>query len=147
MNNHQKIAIGTDHAGFEMKEMLKTFISEKGYEVEDFGTHSSASMDYPDVAHDLSKAIENEEDILGILICGSGNGVAMAANKHANIRAGIAWMPELAELARTHNHANILVLPARFISEHLAEQMVMAFLEATPADGRHERRVNKINCI
>ena len=114
------IAISCDHAGFELKERVKAILAEKGYAIEDFGPATADRMDYPDAIHPLAKAIDKGEFELGIIICGSGNGVAMTANKYPNVRAGIAWNPELAELTRQHNDANILSLPARFISEETA---------------------------
>ncbi|MDG4945373.1 ribose 5-phosphate isomerase B [Weeksellaceae bacterium KMM 9713] len=141
-----KIAIGADHAGFELKEKIKQLLTSKGIEVEDFGTHSTESVDYPDYAHPTANAVENKDADLGILLCGSGNGIAMAANKHQNIRAAICWTTELAELARQHNNANILVLPARFISEELGLKIVEAYLNTDFEGGRHQRRVDKIAC-
>lgn len=141
-----KIAIGSDHAGFELKEIIKTLLTNKNIEVQDFGTFSTDSVDYPDFAHPTAKAVENKEADLGILMCGSGNGVAMVANKYSDIRAAMAWNPELASLARQHNNANILVLPARYISQDLALQIVESFLESKFEGGRHEKRVDKISC-
>lgn len=141
-----KIAIGSDHAGFELKETIKTLLTNKNIEVQDFGTFSTDSVDYPDFAHPTAKAVENKEADLGILMCGSGNGVAMVANKYSDIRAAMAWNPELASLARQHNNANILVLPARYISQDLALQIVESFLESKFEGGRHEKRVDKISC-
>ncbi|MXV37206.1 ribose 5-phosphate isomerase B [Flavobacteriaceae bacterium Ap0902] len=140
------IALGSDHAGFELKEKIKTLLTDKGFEVEDFGTFSTESVDYPDYAHPTASAVENDKAELGILLCGSGNGVAMAANKHQGIRAGIAWTPEIASLTKQHNDANILVLPARFISEKEAYAIVNAYLDAHFEGGRHQRRVDKIAC-
>ena len=120
----QKIAIGSDHAGFEMKEKVKAILQNQGYTVNDYGTHSLDSADYPDFAHPVSNAVEKSDDELGILICGSANGVAMTANKHQGIRAAICWNEELASLARQHNDANVLCLPARFIDMGLAEKIV-----------------------
>lgn len=140
------IALGSDHAGFELKEKIKTLLTDKGFEVEDFGTFSTASVDYPDYAHPTASAVENEQAEIGILLCGSGNGVAMAANKHQGVRAGIAWTPEIATLAKQHNDANILVLPARFITEEEAYHIVNAYLDAHFEGGRHQRRVDKIDC-
>ncbi len=142
----QKIAIGSDHAGYEMKEEIKSLLQKKGYEVTDFGTHSTESADYPDFAHPVATAVEKGESELGILICGSANGVAMAANKHQGIRAAICWNEELASLARQHNNANVLCLPARFIKMDLAEKIVDQFFTISFEGGRHERRVNKISC-
>lgn len=138
------IAIGADHAGFEYKDLLKEFLKE--YRVKDFGTHSAASVDYPDFAHPVASAIENNEFDLGILVCGSANGVAITANKHEGIRAAICWTEELAQLARQHNNANILCIPARFISVDLARQITHAFLHTEFEGGRHADRVNKISC-
>jgi len=142
----QTIAIGSDHAGFSLKESLKAWLQQNGHTVHDFGTHSSESADYPDFAHPVASAVEKKEYNLGLLVCGSGNGVAMAANKHAGIRAAICWNKELASLAREHNDANILCLPARFISQEEAEQILDQFLNSSFEGGRHARRVNKISC-
>lgn len=141
-----KIAIGSDHAGFELKEKIKQLLTSKDIEVQDFGTNSTESVDYPDYAHPTANAVENKDADLGILLCGSGNGIAMTANKHQNIRAAICWTTELAELARQHNDANILVLPARFISEELGLKIVEAYLNTDFEGGRHQRRVDKIAC-
>ncbi len=140
------LAIGADHAGYELKEHLKKWLSAKGYGFEDYGTHSSESADYPDFSHPVATSVENKAYSLGLLICGSGNGVAMTANKHAGIRAAICWKVELAELARSHNDANVLCLPARHISSELAEQILERFLTSTFEGGRHARRVDKIAC-
>ena len=121
------IPIGSDHAGYDLKESLKTYLSNKGYEMRDFGCHSSESVDYPDFAHPVASLVEGSLDIKGILICGSGNGISMTANKHQGIRAAISWKAEIAELARLHNDANILVLPARFITEQEAKSIVDTF--------------------
>lgn len=140
------LGIASDHAGFEMKEELRKFLVEKGYEVKDFGTYSSESMDYPDVAHPLAESIEKGEVSQGIALCGSGNGISMTLNKHQGIRAALCWNEELAALARQHNDANVLSLPARFISVDLAKRIVEKFLESSFEGGRHLRRVNKIPC-
>ena len=141
-----KIAIGCDHAGFDYKEAIKATLTAQGHEVSDFGTHSTASMDYPDVSHPVANAVESKNAELGVLICGSANGVAMASNKHQGVRAAICWENELSLLARNHNDANVVCLPARFISLELAQQIVQTFL-ATPFEGgRHANRVNKIAC-
>lgn len=140
------LGIASDHAGFEMKEELRKFLVEKGYEVKDFGTYSSESMDYPDVAHPLAESIEKGEVSQGIALCGSGNGISMTLNKHQGIRAALCWNKELAALARQHNDANVLSLPARFISVDLAKRIVERFLESSFEGGRHLRRVNKIPC-
>ena len=139
-----KLSIGCDHAGFQLKEFLK--LNFKEIEWLDKGCYSLDSVDYPDFAHAVATSIEGGETSMGILICGSGNGISMAANKHAGIRAAIAWKPELATLARQHNDANILSLPARFISEHEAIEIVKAFLESSFEGGRHQKRVDKISC-
>ena len=141
-----KLAIGGDHAGFEYKQKLIDFLKEKGIQVKDFGPKTDESVDYPDHVHPLATAVGNEEQDLGILICGSANGVAITANKHEKIRAAIAWEAELAALARQHNNANIICLPARFISYELAQEIVKTFLETDFEGGRHERRVSKIPC-
>ncbi len=141
-----KIAIGADHAGFEYKELLTKQLSKLGHESKDFGTHSLDSVDYPDFAHPVATAVEKKEFELGVLICGSANGVAITANKHQGIRAAICWDEELAALARQHNNANIVCIPARFVSSDLAEKILAKFL-ATPFEGgRHEKRVDKISC-
>ncbi|HNP06943.1 MAG TPA: ribose 5-phosphate isomerase B [Cyclobacteriaceae bacterium] len=142
----QKIAIGSDHAGYEMKEGIKTLLQKQGFEIADFGTNSTESTDYPDFAHPVASAVEKGEKGFGILICGSANGVAMTANKHQGIRAAICWNEELASLARQHNNANILCLPARFIKMELAEKIVDQFLKVSFEGGRHLRRVDKISC-
>lgn len=141
-----KIAIGADHAGFELKEKMTEWLKRSGFESKDFGTYSSESADYPDFAHPVAFAVERKEFDLGILICGSGNGVAITANKHQGIRAAICWNEELASLARQHNDANILCLPARYISSDLAMKIADKFLSASFEGGRHERRVKKIAC-
>ncbi|EFK96887.1 ribose 5-phosphate isomerase B [sediment metagenome] len=140
-----KIAIGSDHAGFELKETLKKYLSDKNIEVKDFGTYSEERADYPDYAHAVSKAIEAKDYELGILICGSGNGISIAANKHKGIRAALCWNSELAALARQHNEANILSLPARFIDGATAKACVDAFLSNEFEGGRHAERVRKIS--
>jgi ribose 5-phosphate isomerase B len=140
------LAIGSDHAGFEYKELLKKHLEKNGHQVKDFGTYSLDSVDYPDFAHPVSNAVEKKEFELGVLLCGSANGVAITANKRQGIRAAICWTEEIASLARQHNNANVLCIPARFISFELAEKITDTFL-ATPFEGgRHETRVNKINC-
>ncbi len=140
------IGIAADHAGYEMKEQLISFLDQLGYQVKDFGTHSTESMDYPDVAHPLAKSVENKEVDLGIALCGSGNGISMTLNKHPHIRAALCWNTELASLARRHNDANILSLPARFISIKEAEEIVKVFLNTGFEGGRHQRRIDKIPC-
>jgi ribose 5-phosphate isomerase B len=143
-----KIVIGCDHAGFALKEKVKNFVSSH-FEVElvDVGTHSEDSTDYPDYAHQAAHLVSSDlENTLGILICGSGNGISMAANKHQDIRCALCWTEEIAELARLHNNANMVGLPARFINEDLALDIVSVFLNTDFEGGRHERRVNKIAC-
>lgn len=142
----QTIAIGADHAGFNLKESLKAWLQQNGHTVRDYGTLSSESADYPDFAHPVAAAVEKKEFDLGVLVCGSGNGVAMTANKHAGIRAAICWNKDLASLAREHNDANILCLPARFISPDEAVQILDQFLNSSFEGGRHARRVDKISC-
>jgi ribose 5-phosphate isomerase B len=146
MFEHNTIALGSDHAGFDYKQMLAHWLRDNGYEVRDFGTHSSASVDYPDFVHPLAEAITSGELERGILVCGSANGVCITANKHRGIRAAIAWEPELAALARQHNDANILCVPARFISEENTRAIVSQFLNTAFEGGRHQTRVDKINC-
>lgn len=142
----KKIAIGGDHAGFEYKGKLIEKLTSLGYEVKDFGPFSSASVDYPDFVHPLSTSVESGEFELGIVICGSGNGVAITANKHQGIRAALCWNEELAALARQHNNANVIAIPARFISYELAEKLAEIFLTTDFEGGRHQNRVNKIAC-
>ncbi|WP_420576454.1 ribose 5-phosphate isomerase B [Ekhidna sp.] len=141
-----KIAIGGDHAGFQYKERIIKHLKEHGHDVRDFGPQTDDSVDYPDHVHPLATSIASEDFELGILICGSGNGVAMTANKHENVRAALCWNTELAALARQHNNANIICLPARFIAYEYAESLVDTFVNTAFEGGRHERRVNKINC-
>ena len=140
-----RIALANDHAGFKLKEAVKKWLLSKNYEVKDLGADSEESVDYPEYAHKLAEEVESHEGELGVLMCGSGNGVAITANKHKNIRAALAWKPEIAALARQHNNANVLSLPARFISEAEALEIVKAFFEAKFEGGRHERRVQKIS--
>lgn len=142
----EKIAIGADHAGFEYKELLRKWLEQNGYPVKDFGAYSTESADYPDFAHPVASAVEKKESDLGVLICGSANGVAITANKHQGVRAAICWTEELASLARQHNNANVLCLPARFIDIKLAEKILDRFLHSSFEGGRHERRVNKMSC-
>jgi ribose 5-phosphate isomerase B len=140
-----KIAIGCDHAGFELKEKLKLYLESKGWEINDFGTYSEARADYPDFAHLVAISVENKESDFGLLMCGSGNGINMAANKHKGIRSALCWNAEIAELARLHNDANILTLPARFIAEEEAKKCVAVFYSTAFEGGRHADRVNKIS--
>lgn len=140
------IGIAADHAGYELKEILKTELTQMGYVVKDFGTNSAESMDYPDVAHPLALAVSKGEIPVGITICGSGNGISMTANKHEGVRAALCWTPEIARLAKIHNNANILSLPARFISTATAKEILAMFLKSEFEGGRHQKRVNKIDC-
>ena len=142
----QIIPIGADHAGFRLKERIKEHLINKGFEVEDFGCFSEDSIDYPDYGHPVASKVEENKGMLGILICGSGNGINMTANKHAGVRSALCWKKELAELARQHNDANIIALPARFISEEEGIEMVDLFLSTEFEGGRHANRVNKIAC-
>lgn len=141
-----RIAIGSDHAGYVYKQQLLEYLLAEGYEVKDFGPHSADSVDYPDFAHPLADAVEKKAYNFGFLLCGSANGVAITANKHQHIRAAIAWKNEIAQLARLHNDANILCLPARFISVEEAKQFAHTFLHTAFEGGRHAGRVNKIAC-
>ncbi len=140
----KKIAVACDHAGFLVKQTVLDFLKDNGFEVLDFGTSSEESVDYPDFIHPAMKAIEEGEAQMGVVMCGSGQGAAITANKHTGIRAALCWTSELASLARRHNNANVLAIPARFVSERTVSQMLRVFL-ATPFEGgRHERRVRKI---
>lgn len=140
------IAIGCDHAGFIYKEDIISFLEGKGLAFKDFGTHSLDSVDYPDFAHPVAEAVSKKEVAFGILLCGTANGVAITANKHPKVRAAICWGEELAEMARKHNDANIICIPARYVSEGDTERMVNIFLSTPFEGGRHERRVEKIAC-
>ncbi|XOV66254.1 MAG: ribose 5-phosphate isomerase B [Fluviicola sp.] len=140
------VPIGADHAGFQLKAIIINHLQSKGYEVEDFGCYSEDSIDYPDFGHPVASKVEENQSTLGILICGSGNGINMTANKHQGVRSALCWKLEIAQLAREHNNANILALPARFISTEEAIEMVDIFLATKFEGGRHERRVNKIAC-
>lgn len=141
------ISIGCDHAGFPYKDSIVRLLKKRSIEVLDFGTNSPASVDYPDFVHPAANAVESGRAQLGILLCGSGNGVAMTANKHQGIRAAVCWKTELAKLARQHNNANMLALPVRFISKRMALSIVNAFLGSNFEGGRHEGRVKKIACV
>ncbi len=146
-NLSNPIVIGCDHAGFEYKEAIREWLNDKGLQVKDFGTYSSDSADYPDFAHPVSSFIESDDAAFGILLCGSANGVAITANKHQNIRAALCWENEVAQLVRQHNNANIICLPARFITLSLAFEMIETFMNTAFEGGRHERRVRKMVCI
>ncbi len=140
-----KIFLGSDHAGYELKSYLIQELEKLGYNLIDKGPGTSESVDYPDFAHPVANEVESNSDSLGLLICGSGNGISMSANKHQGIRSAIAWNKEVAALARQHNDANILSLPARFVEKEEALTIVRAFLEAEFEGGRHQRRVSKIS--
>src|SRR5689334_11695581 len=138
------IPIGADHAGYELKERLVQELRALGYEPLDLGTHGPASADYPDFAHQVAAKVEHHEAERGVLLCGSGLGMSYAANRHPGVRAAVVWAPEIAALARQHNDANVLVLPARFVSKEQADEIVDAFLNSKFEGGRHQRRVEKI---
>ena len=140
------VAIGCDHAGFDYKEDLISFLEGNGIAFKDFGAFSTESVDYPDFAHPVAHAVEHGEAAFGILLCGSANGVAITANKHQGVRAAICWGEELAQLARQHNNANVICIPARFVREGDAEKMVHTFMNTPFEGGRHEKRVGKISC-
>lgn len=139
------IALGCDHAGFDYKEAVINLLQERGFTINNKGTNSAESVDYPDFVHPVADDVQEGKATCGIVMCGSGNGVAMTVNKHAGIRAALCWTKELAELARQHNNANILAIPVRFISQETALEMVTAFLDTEFEGGRHQRRVDKIN--
>lgn len=141
-----KIAIGGDHAGYALKLKVVKHLTDKGFEVKDFGPFSEESCDYPDYVHPLAQAVEKAEFNLGIVICGSGNGVNMVANKYQGIRSGICWEPELAEMTRLHNDANVLAIPARYITVEKGIAIVDAFVSTDFEGGRHQKRVDKIKC-
>ena len=141
-----KIALGSDHAGYDLKGKVIEKLKALGHETKDFGCYGTESVDYPDYAHPVAEGVESKVFDLGIVICGSGNGINMAVNKHQEIRSALCWMPELAELARQHNNANVLALPARFIEQGIALECVDKFISTDFEGGRHEKRVNKIRC-
>lgn len=146
MEKVNKVAIGCDHAGFPYKDRIVKMLEEQGIEVLDFGTNSPDSVDYPDFVHPVAEKVEKGEVDFGIILCGSGNGANMTANKHQGVRSALCWSLEITELARQHNNANILSLPVRFISEPQAVQYAKVFLSTEFEGGRHERRINKIPC-
>jgi len=146
MNKQYTIAVGSDHAGFKLKNQILVHLLEMGHEPQDFGPDSADSVDYPDYAHAVAESVVKAENQLGILICGSGNGVCMAANKHKGVRAALCWKPEIAALARQHNDANIICIPARFVTSRNALDIINAWLEAEFEGGRHQNRVEKIDC-
>ena len=145
--NTLRVAVACDHAGFELKEELVKIFSDKLFELKDFGTFSSDSVDYPDMIHPMAKEVNDGNFDFGIAICGSGNGVSMVANKYKNVRAALCWQVELAKLARQHNDANIVSIPARFISQATAELIIEAFLQTDFEGGRHLERVSKIAAV
>lgn len=142
----KKIGIASDHAGVQLKASLKSYLEELGYEITDYGTNTTDSMDYPDVAHPLAAGIENGDISWGVAMCGTGNGMALALNKHQTIRAGLAWDVEIGKLIKQHNNANVIVLPARFISEDEAKEILKAFINSEFEGGRHQNRIDKIPC-
>lgn len=141
-----KIAVGADHAGFEYKEAIAEMLRSQGHEIKDFGTNSPDSVDYPDFAHPVASHVESKESEFGVLVCGSGQGVAITANKHQDIRAALCWNEEIAALSRQHNQANIICLPARFVDLTLAKKIVEVFFATEFEAGRHSRRVGKMAC-
>ncbi len=141
-----KIAIGNDHAGTEYKNEIIKFLEEQNHTITNFGTNTNDSVDYPDFVHPVATAVEKKEADFGIIICGSGNGVAITANKHKGIRAALCWINEIAQLARQHNDANVISIPARYTSKQQAVAMVKTFLETQFEGGRHQTRVDKISC-
>ena len=143
-SKREVIPIAADHAGFEMKQKLERVLENMGYEIQDLGTNSAASTDYPDFAHPLAKEISEGEAKRGVLLCGTGLGMSYVANRYPHVRAAVVWSPEIAEMARRDNDANVLVLPSRYLSEDDAEEILKKFLETPFEGGRHERRVEKI---
>jgi len=139
-----KIGIGADHAGYEYKKVILEMLKNNGYDTKDFGTYTAESVDYPDYVHPLGNEIDKGIIDVGILICGSANGVAMAANKHSSVKAAVCWENDITVLARRHNNANVVCIPSRFVSLELAEEMVQVFLNTEFEGGRHQRRVEKI---
>lgn len=140
------IPIGCDHAGFELKQEIIKHLKNKGFEVKDFGTFTTDSIDYPDYGHPVAEMVESNSDMIGIVICGSGNGINMTVNKHQGIRSALCWNKEIAALARQHNNANIIALPARFITVSEGIEMVDVFFSTTFEGGRHQNRIDKIPC-
>lgn len=145
-DTRKPIALGADHAGIAYKNEVKEWLEKKGFEVKDFGTFNTDSVDYPDFAHPTATSVAKGEAAFGILFCGTANGVAITANKHAGIRAGLCWLPEIAALTRLHNDANIICIPARFVSVELAFEMIEKFMHTAFEGGRHQNRVDKISC-
>lgn len=140
------ISIGNDHAGTSYKEAIKSYLEGEGHTVTNYGTDGDASVDYPDFGHPVATDVEKENADFGIVICGSGNGIAMSVNKHQGVRGALCWIKEIAVLAREHNNANVIAIPARYTSENQALELVKAFLSTDFEGGRHQRRVNKIAC-
>ncbi len=140
-----KIALGNDHAGYKLKVILLKWLKEQGHDVENFGTNSSDSVDYPDYVHPVASAVENAKFRFGILICGSGQGVSFTANKHQGIRAALCWNAEIAKLSREHNNANVLCLPGRFITAEEGIEIMKTFLESKFEGGRHQNRISKVS--
>jgi ribose 5-phosphate isomerase B len=138
------IGRASDHAGYELKEYVKQWLDAKGYPYKDFGTHSTASCDYPDFAHPLALAVEAGECYPGVAVCGSGEGISMTLNKHQGIRAALSWIPEIAHLARQHNDANVLVMPGRFIDHEMADKILNEFFTTDFEGGRHQNRIDKM---
>jgi len=145
MSSKSIIAIASDHAGYQMKENIKEHFEKIGYDFKDFGTYNEESVDYPDFAHKLAGSIDRQEYDRGITLCGSGNGISMAANKHPRVRAALCWNKEIAELARQHNDANVCSLPARYLTREEAMEIIETFLNTDFEGGRHQRRVEKIS--
>ena len=139
-----KIGVASDHAGYEYKNRLAELLTKKGYDVADYGTYSDVSCDFPDYAHALGDALDRKEVDLGVALCGTGNGMAMSLNRHKGVRAGLAWNSEVGRLVKAHNNANVLVMPARFISYQMATRILNTWLTATFEGGRHQRRIDKI---
>jgi ribose 5-phosphate isomerase B len=140
------VAIGCDHAGYEYKVELVKYLNSKGYQVKDFGTYSADSVDYPDFAHPTATSVAHNEVAFGILLCGSANGVAITANKHQGVRAALCWQKDIAEITRKHNNANIICIPARFVSLHYCIEMLDTFTTTAFEGGRHQSRINKMSC-
>ncbi len=139
-----KIGVASDHAGYEYKNRLAELLTKKGYDVADYGTYSDVSCDFPDYAHALGDAVDRKEVDLGVALCGTGNGMAMSLNRHKDVRAGLAWNSEIGRLVKAHNNANVLVMPARFISYQMATRILNTWLTTTFEGGRHQRRIDKI---
>lgn len=142
--NNLKIAVASDHAGYDLKQALVKHLQEAGYDVTDFGTHGLNSVDYPDYVRPVAEGIQQHMFDFGVLVCGSGQGVCMSANKYRGIRAGLAWNEEIARLLRAHNHANVICFGGRFTASHYATRMLDVFLSTTPEAGNHTRRIEKM---